>query len=146
MMGDRPREEVAGKMTVCRPPDDSCPDVNKQEVLKIDENMRLVLARHQVPWLVLYVMPQQGFVTAQDWAGRWEEGELRKEAPKLDFKPAQNGYGDNTSVLTSIRLENAIEQFKLLKKRKLAEVDIHSAEDGRPWGDGKVRGGTGTPI
>eukprot|EP00439_Symbiodinium_sp_Y106_P053122 s3382_g7.t1 len=127
-MGDRPESEITDKLTVRRPPDD-CPGVYLSEVQKIEENVRLVLARHQVPWLVLYVMASQGFVTSQDWAGRWEEGELRKAAPKLGFRPGMNGYDENTSVLTSIRLENAIDQFKLLKKRKLAEVDIHSVED-----------------
>ena len=70
------------------------PEVYKKEVMRIDENVRVVLARHQ-----------------------------------LGFKPGMNGYDENTCVLTSIRLENAIEQFKLLKKRKLAEVDIHSVEN-----------------
>ncbi|CAE7565407.1 Ankrd28 [Symbiodinium sp. CCMP2592] len=99
---DRPRAEIDAKQTLTRPPE-LCPDPYKDEV-------RLVLARHQVPWLVLFVMGKQGFVTAQDWAG-------------------QNGYAEHTCVLTAIRLENAVEQFKLLKKMKLAEVDIHSAED-----------------
>ncbi|CAE7501276.1 unnamed protein product [Symbiodinium sp. CCMP2592] len=110
-------------------PPELCPDPYKEEVMKIEEHVRLVLARHQVPWLVLFVMGKQGFVTAQDWAGRWDEKELRKEAPKLGFSPGQNGYDEHTCVLTAIRLENAVEQFKLLKKRKLAEVDIHSVED-----------------
>ncbi|CAE7365451.1 AHNAK, partial [Symbiodinium sp. CCMP2592] len=107
------------------PTPELCPDPYKEEVMKIDEHVRLV----QVPWLVLFVMGKQGFVTAQDWAGRWDEKELRKEAPKLGFSPGQNGYDEHTCVLTAIRLENAVEQFKLLKKRKMAEVDIHSVED-----------------
>ncbi|CAE6925506.1 MKK3 [Symbiodinium sp. CCMP2592] len=125
---DRPNAEVDAKLTLARPPE-LCPDPYKDEVTKIDEQVRLVLARHQVPWLVLFVMGKQGFVTAQDWAGRWDEKELRKEAPKLGFSPGQNGYDEHTCVLTAIRLENAVEQFKLLKKRKMAEVDIHSVED-----------------
>ena len=34
-----------------------------------------------------------------------------------------------TRVSSLPSVENAIDQFKLLKKRKLAEVDIHSVED-----------------
>ncbi|CAE7766703.1 Rbm17 [Symbiodinium sp. CCMP2592] len=112
---DRPGAEVDAKLTLARPPE-LCPDPYKEEVMKIEDHVRLVLGK-------------QGFVTAQDWAGRWDEKELRKEAPKLGFSPGQNGYDEHTCVLTAIRLENAVEQFKLLKKRKLAEVDIHSVED-----------------
>ncbi|CAE7323088.1 unnamed protein product, partial [Symbiodinium sp. CCMP2592] len=108
-MGDRPGGEVDAKLTVCRPPN-SCPDVYKTEVLKIDENVRLVLARHQA-----LSRPKTG-------PGVGTKGNFARKPPKL-------GFNDNTSVLASIRLESAIEQFKLLKKRKLAEVDIHSVED-----------------
>ena len=41
----------------------------------------------------------------------------------------KNGYDEDSSVLASLRLENAVDQFLQVRKRKLEEVDLHSVQD-----------------
>ena len=73
-----------------------------------------LFARKQIPYSVQAALAQEGYVTLEDIADRWDDpAAARTNGPRaLGFESGANGFTDQSSAFTAMRLFQAIKAAK----------------------------------
>ena len=103
--------------TLAKPPE-AIPDAYTNDVAKLHSSVATLLARKQIPYSVQAVLAQEGYVTLEDIADRWDDPTAaRTNGPRaLGFEPGANGFTDQSSAFTAMRLFQATKAAKDMTK------------------------------
>ena len=93
---------------------DPVPQAFEPEVLRLHKQTRSLLDLKMVPYYIQHQLAQEGYVTIEDLADRWDTPETaRQKAPEeLNFKSGDNGFTDATSKFVAMRLYQAVKLAK----------------------------------
>ncbi|CAE7382941.1 CML13, partial [Symbiodinium microadriaticum] len=94
------------------------PDAYTNDVAKLHSSVATLFARKQIPYSVQSVLAQEGYVTLEDIADRWDDPTAaRTNGPRaLGFESGANGFTDQSSAFTAMRLFQAIKAAKDMTK------------------------------
>ena len=103
--------------TLAKPPE-AIPDAYTNDVAKLHSSVATLFARKQIPYSVQSVLAQEGYVTLEDIADRWDDPTAaRTNGPRaLGFESGANGFTDQSSAFTAMRLFQAIKAAKDMTK------------------------------
>ena len=90
------------------------PDILKEDVEKLHRSVQVLLVAKQIPWIVQAQMARDGYTTLEDLACRWTTADLaRTQSPTdLKFKDGENGFDQQGSNFTAMRIYQAVLQAK----------------------------------
>ena len=79
--------------TLAKPPE-AIPNAYTNDVAKLHSSVATLMARKQIPYSVQAVLAQEGYVTLEDIADRWDDPTAaRTNGPRaLGFEPEANGF------------------------------------------------------
>ena len=95
-------------------PPKEIPDILKEDVEKLHRSVQVLLVAKQIPWIVQAQMARHGYTTLEDLACRWTTADLaRTQSPTdLKFKDGENGFDQQGSNFTAMRIYQAVLQAK----------------------------------
>ena len=95
-------------------PPKEIPDILKEDVEKLHRSVQVLLVAKQIPWIVQAQMARDGYTTMEDLACRWTTADLaRTQSPTdLKFKDGENGFDQQGSNFTAMRIYQAVLQAK----------------------------------
>ena len=95
-------------------PPKEIPDILKEDVEKLHRSVQVLLVAKQIPWVVQAQMARDGYTTMEDLACRWTTADLaRTQSPTdLKFKDGENGFDQQGSNFTAMRIYQAVLQAK----------------------------------
>eukprot|EP00971_Amphidinium_carterae_P332102 6466085-Amphidinium_carterae.1 len=110
-------------------PPNPIPTELETDVGKLDSDLRALFGSLSIPFHVQAAFARSGFSTIADLADRWpSKSDARKSGPDdLGFKDGSNGHTAATSLVTAVRLGQAIEtaQERVKQRQQL----VSSTED-----------------
>ncbi|CAE7700384.1 CML13 [Symbiodinium sp. KB8] len=94
--------------SLAKPPE-AIPDAYANEVTKLHTSVATLFARKQIPYSVQAALAQEGYVTLEDIADRWDDpAAARTNRPRtLGFESGTNGFTEQSSAFTGMRLFQA---------------------------------------
>eukprot|EP00971_Amphidinium_carterae_P128169 2538851-Amphidinium_carterae.1 len=112
---------------VCPP--DPIPEDLESDVGKLDTDLRALFGSLSIPYHVQAAFAQSGFSTVADLADRWaNKSEARSQGPAdLGFKAGSNNHTAASSLVTAVRLGQAIEAAQ--ERVKHRQQLVSSSED-----------------
>ena len=95
-------------------PPKEIPDTLREDVEKLHRSVQILLISKQIPWIVEAQMARDGYTTMEDLACRWTTADLaRTQSPTdLKFKDGENGFDQQGSNFTAMRMYQAVMQAK----------------------------------
>ena len=95
-------------------PPKEIPEALREDVDKLHRSVQVLLISKQIPWIVQAQMARDGYTTMEDLACRWTTADLaRTQSPTdLKFKDGENGFDQQGSNFTAMRMYQAVMQAK----------------------------------
>ena len=95
-------------------PPKEIPEALREDVEKLHRSVQILLISKQIPWIVQAQMARDGYTTMEDLACRWTTADLaRTQSPTdLKFKDGENGFDQQGSNCTTMRMYQAVMQAK----------------------------------
>ena len=95
-------------------PPKEIPENLREDVDKLHRSVQVLLISKQIPWIVQAQMARDGYTTMEDLACRWTSADLaRTQSPTdLKFKDGENGFDQQGSNFTAMRMYQAVMQAK----------------------------------
>ena len=95
-------------------PPKEIPENLREDVDKLHRSVQVLLISKQIPWIVQAQMARDGYTTMEDLACRWTSADLaRTQSPTdLKFKDGENGFDQQGSNFTEMRMYQAVMQAK----------------------------------
>ena len=86
-------------------PPEPVPDALQGDIGKLHRNLATLLAAKQIHWVIQARLANDGYVTVEDLADRWDSPEqAREEGPRdLGFEPTNQGWDEASSRFAATR-------------------------------------------
>eukprot|EP00971_Amphidinium_carterae_P048076 946584-Amphidinium_carterae.1 len=92
-------------------PPTAIPECFQASIGLLDTDLQALFGSLSIPYHAQCSFAEAGFRTLADLADRWPSKTVAREKAPVDlqFRPGDNGHTDSTSLLTNVRLGQAIE-------------------------------------